>query len=90
MPYRGPYSNRVPRKRRTYMGPARSSTGWSSGSLIAIILAVLIVALAVPDVLESGRPARPQHVLTSSWPGLSRPSTPWSRQRRGCAGQARA
>ena len=53
MPYRGPYSNRVPRKRRTYMGPARSSAGWSSGSLIVIILAVLIVALAVAYGINS-------------------------------------
>ena len=53
MPYRDPYSNRVPRKRRTYMGPARSSTGWSSGSLIAIILAVLIVALAIAYGINS-------------------------------------
>ena len=53
MPYRGPSSNRVPRKRRTYMGPARGSTGWSSGSLIAIILAVLIVALAVAYGINS-------------------------------------
>jgi flagellar basal body-associated protein FliL len=35
------------------MGPARSSTGWSSGSLIAIILAVLIVALAVAYGINS-------------------------------------
>ena len=53
MPYRGLSSNRLPRKRRTYMGPARSSTGWSSGSFIAIILAVLIVALAIAYGINS-------------------------------------
>jgi hypothetical protein len=53
MPYRGTSSNRLPRKRRTYMGPARSSTGWSSGSFIIIILAVLIVALAIAYGINS-------------------------------------
>jgi hypothetical protein len=53
MPYRGPSSNRLPRKRRTYMGSAHSSTGWSSGSFIVIILAVLIVALAIAYGINS-------------------------------------
>jgi len=46
MTYRGPY-NRVPSKRRTYVGPAGSGTAWSSGSFIAIILTILVVALAI-------------------------------------------
>ena len=53
MTYRGPSSNRVPRKRRTYMGPARTSTGWSSGTFIVIILAVLIVALVIAYGINS-------------------------------------
>jgi hypothetical protein len=35
------------------MGPARSSTGWSSGSFIVIVLTVLIVALAIAYGINS-------------------------------------
>jgi hypothetical protein len=47
MTYRGPYTNRVPRRRRPYEGPARSNMGWSTGSFLAILLAILVVALAI-------------------------------------------
>ncbi len=47
MTYRGPCGNRVSRRRRGSVGPAKNGMAWSSGSLIAIILAILVVALAV-------------------------------------------
>ncbi|HEY7244661.1 MAG TPA: hypothetical protein VH678_12360 [Xanthobacteraceae bacterium] len=47
MTHRGPYPNRVPRRRRAYTGPARSATAWSSGGFIAMVLAILVVALAI-------------------------------------------